>query len=180
MGAWFSEEVAAGRTPNEAYNRALASAEAEYGHQEGYSGAINSKATGFTLVDLPPRFSTRKLISLLSDYEDVEALVADAKDKVRANSPGGYDFARRGVKGRLAKAQSDLRRAQAKYDRLLKGVPPTLAARVEGLSQQMTEKWEVPLAVEVKPSEAKKMYPRTYESKRRGEKIYLFFGYAPS
>lgn len=61
MGAWFTEQTAAGKTPAEAYQRAVADASAEYGHQEGYSGALNSKHGGFVLVELPPRFTYRKL-----------------------------------------------------------------------------------------------------------------------
>jgi hypothetical protein len=45
--------VATGKTAQEAYDKACSEADAEYGHQQGYSGAINS-TRGFRIIQVPP------------------------------------------------------------------------------------------------------------------------------
>jgi hypothetical protein len=44
MGSQSFTTYSRGKSVNDAYNRAVERAEAEYGHQEGYSGQINSSA----------------------------------------------------------------------------------------------------------------------------------------
>ena len=44
MGSQSFTTYSRGKNVNDAYNRAVESAEEEYGHQEGYSGQINSSA----------------------------------------------------------------------------------------------------------------------------------------
>jgi hypothetical protein len=176
MGSWLAEQTATGKTAAEAYRRAISDAEAEYGHQEGYSGAINSKGSGFNLVALPPRFTYRKLQALLEEYEDVTAEVEEAADDVRAYRPGGIWSSIRGAKGRLRKAESRLRKAKARRERFDAKVPAALW-NIEGLARTYGDKWEAPLAVELKGAEAKASY--AYRDRRRGEKVFVFFGYAP-
>jgi hypothetical protein len=179
MGAWLAEQVAAGKSPAEAYRRAVADAEAEYGHQEGYSGAINSKGYSFVPVELPSRFTYRKFQALLEDFVDVEQEIESAKDDVSAFSPGGFRNQTgkvRGSKGALAKAKRELAKAQARRERLLRNVSPELARRVPSLATTYFEKWGDPLCVELRGVEAK-----TYRvDRKRGERLYIFFGYAPS
>lgn len=173
MGAWLTTQTAAGKTAAEAHSRALADAQAEYGHQEGYSGAINSKH-GFIEIALPPRMTFAKLEALLSEAEDAMQDVESAKYAIEGNRPGGFYHGSRGWKGRLNKAEAALRKAQAKQARVEKKAG-ALAPRLSGLVEAYQDKWGPALAVELKGAEAK----RYASLKRRGEKIYKFFGYAP-
>src|SRR5215217_8650165 len=98
MGANFTEQTGTGRTAAEAFAKAVSDAEAEYGHQEGYSGAINSGGYGFVLVALPPRFTYRKFQALLENYYETKYNLADAQQRVADYRPGGFHFGRRGAK----------------------------------------------------------------------------------
>ncbi len=175
MGASFTEQVAAGKTAAEAFARAVADAKDEYGHQEGYSGAINSGGYGFVIATLPPRFTYRKFQALLEEYGDDN--VAYAQERVRDYRPGGFYHGQRGWKGNLRKAEVALRKAQAARARLLKKVPAEIATRLDGYAEVYNDKWGDYLAVELRGAEAKRY--RSYTTKRRGEKLYIFFGYAP-
>lgn len=176
MGAWLTEQVAAGKTPAEAYRTAVADATAENGHQDGYSGAINSKAGGFTLVELPPRFTYRKFQEMLEDFEGLDAEIEDARCDVAAYRPGGIWSGMRGAKGSLRKAEARLKKARAARARFDAKIPPTLY-NFDVIASQYHDKWEAPLAVELRGAERAR-YTRT--TRRRGEKLYIFFGYAPS
>ncbi len=176
MGAWATTQVAAGKSMRDAYNSAVAEAAAEYGHQEGYSGAINSKEHGFVPVVLPPRFTFDKLLRLLEDYGDAQQGVGSARYYVEAWSTGGFHGAR-GAKGKLKKAKADLARAEKRLDRVKRSVPAALAPKMDSLAETYHDKWGPPLAVELRPTEAKRY--RAGRDKRRGEKVYGFCGYAP-
>jgi|SRR5579859_5130358 len=52
MGAIAFYRAAYGESPDEAYNRACIDAQYEKGHQDGYSGDLNSK-DGYVLVKVP-------------------------------------------------------------------------------------------------------------------------------
>lgn len=58
MGAQQFTVISRGMSAKEAYDRAVEAAEAEYGHQEGYSGAINS-TPGFS--DATVKYNNSKL-----------------------------------------------------------------------------------------------------------------------
>ncbi len=122
MGAWATQQIAAGKTMRDAYNSAVAEATAEYGHQQGYSGAINSMEHGFVPVALPPRFTFDKLVRLLEDYSDAQQSVGSARYYVEAWSPGGFHAGAlpRGSKGKLRKAKAELARAEKRLDRALR------------------------------------------------------------
>jgi hypothetical protein len=172
MGAWLTEQRAEGRDAHEAYGNALRDAEAEYGHQQGYSGTINSKDHGFILVQLPPRWTYRKLQQLLEDFGDAKMLLVDAKEDVRNYAPCGIWHGTRGWKGRLSKAQAQLTRANARFEKLTRNVPPALATQLDGLVERYNDKWGPPLCIELPTREAK--------PQKRGRRVYVFFGYAPS
>lgn len=176
MGAQDTSQVAAGKTAGEAYHRAHADAQDYYGHQEGYSGAINSKDGGYVLVDLPPRFTYAKLEKLIQEYDYAQAGLWQPREAIKANSPGGFYFGKRGAKGNLRKAQVELRRAEARIARVKKQIPPALAPKFDSIVETYNDKWGPPLAVELKGAEAK----RYRTQKRRGEKLFVFFGMAPS
>lgn len=173
MGAWLTTQTAAGKTISEAYGRALADAQAEYGHQQGYSGAINSK-DGYIEIALPPRMTFAKLQALLEDAEEAIQDVESAKYAIEGNRPGGFYHGSRGWKGRLNKAQTALRKAERKMAAVEKRAG-ALAPRLSGIVEAYQDKWGPALAVEIKGAEAK----RYAHLKRRGEKVYKFFGYAP-
>lgn len=176
MGADYTEQVGIGRTAGEAWNNAVREATDYYGHQEGYSGAINSGGYGFVLVALPPRFTYEKLSRLLSEYDDAASEVEYAKLRVADYRPGGFYHGKRGWKGNLRKAESALKKAQARFARVDAKVPPALY-NIDSLSETMNDKWGDYLAVELRGAEAKR-YAYNHP-KRRGEKVFIFFGYAP-
>lgn len=180
MGAWLTEEIATGRTIEEAYGRALRNATEENGHQEGYSGAINSKDFGYSLVELPARFTYAKLIDLLHEVEENGWELESARDDAKAWKPGGFwnpTGTKRGWKGNLRKAEARLAKAKKQRERLLAKAPSTVYD-LDGLARTFNNKWGCPLAVELKGAEAKATY--AYRNRRRGEKVFVFFGYAPS
>ena len=177
MGAAFTEQIGTGKTAAEAFAKAVSDAAAEYGHQEGYSGAINSGGYGFSLITMPPRFTYTKLQRLIEDYDDAKNGVYYARESVKNFSPGGFHHGRRGWKGNLRKAQTELRKAERTMAKIEKQIPAALAYKFDGLVEAYQDKWGDYLAVELRGSEAKRY--GSYATKRRGEKLFVFFGYAP-
>lgn len=173
MGAWLTTQTAAGKSAAEAHSRAVADATAEHGHQEGYSGAINSKH-GFIEIALPPRMTFAKLEALLSDAEEISQNIQYWRDEIERYRPGGWLHGKRGWKGNLKKAEAQLRKTEAQMARIEKRAG-ALAPRLGGIVEAYQDKWGPALAVELKGAEAK----RYANLKRRGEKVYKFFGYAP-
>ena len=174
MGAWMTEQTEIGKTAAEAYRSAVASAQAEYGHQYGYSGAINSKAHGFRLVTLPARMTYAKFQTLLEDY-DMVASVEYLADDVRF-ARQDVNEKRTGAKGRLAKAERALAKGRRDAQRFADKVERAgfSYSEFQSLASTYHDKWEAPLAVELRGAEAARY------QKRRGQKAFRFFGYAPS
>lgn len=175
MGAWFTEQTATGRTPAEAYRSANADAEAEYGHQHGYSGTINAKDGGFVLVTLPPRLTYAKLQAILEDYDSARWAVEDAKRDLHDYAP--YGRVRKGCVAKARKATSALAKAEKAIARL-DAKAPTL--NLDSLTDTYQDKWGAPLAVEIVGAERSRYFARQQRSRRRGERLFTFFGYAPS
>lgn len=69
MGSVLVEQIAFGKNYQEAYKNACREAEEEYGHQQGYSGQINS-TNHCTLLEGPSRVGTKKFIKWLDNYVD--------------------------------------------------------------------------------------------------------------
>jgi hypothetical protein len=69
MGSQSFTTYARGKNANDAYNRAVEDAEDEYGHQEGYSGAINS-AGGFADVTKEFKASKKSLDKFIDEQID--------------------------------------------------------------------------------------------------------------
>jgi|APGre2960657404_1045060.scaffolds.fasta_scaffold02219_6 hypothetical protein len=69
MGSELFEIYSRGKSANDAYNRAVEDAELEYGHQQGYSGAINS-TPGFTDVTNKFKSSNKSLNSYIKERLD--------------------------------------------------------------------------------------------------------------
>jgi hypothetical protein len=68
MGSQSFTTYSRGKNVNDAYNRAVEAAEHEYGHQDGYSGQINSSA-GFS--DMTREFrNSKKSVSLEQFIDD--------------------------------------------------------------------------------------------------------------
>ena len=66
MGAQSFETRSRGKSAEEAYNRAVEIAEDEYGHQQGYSGAINS-TPGFRDVTSKYKTSNKDLNKFINE-----------------------------------------------------------------------------------------------------------------
>lgn len=69
MGSQWFRTSSQGKSANEAYKRAVEDAEDMYGHQEGYSGAINSSA-GFRDVTREYKASGKSLEQYIRERED--------------------------------------------------------------------------------------------------------------
>lgn len=176
MGADFTEQRAEGKTAAEAYVAAVAEATAYYGHQEGYSGAINSKDGGFVLVALPPRMTYAKFQSLLEDADSLDGeYLAESiqwrKDILDNNKCKRSDRpAVRALMNADIKAQKQQKRDAAKFvARLQKSGFDEY--KFQRYVEAYNDKWGAPLAVELSTREAK--------PSKRGRRVYVFFGYAP-
>ncbi len=181
MGASFTERTATGKSAGEAFGKALRDAQDYSGHQDGYSGDINSGDSSFVLVTLPPRFTYSKLQNLLEESESFGYDIESARERIRSWSPGGFYNStgkKRGWKGQLAKARRDLAKAQRDEARFQAKVPAALRGSFEGYSDQYHDKWGGYLAVELRGAEARQYGAN--QRLRRGERLYIFFGYAPS
>jgi len=69
MGSQWFRNYSTGRNVQDAYNRAVERAEDEYGHQEGYSGEINSSA-GFKDVTREFKASKKTLEQFINEQTD--------------------------------------------------------------------------------------------------------------
>lgn len=112
MGAVDTSQIGTGKTVAEAHASAVAQADAYYGHQEGYSGAINSKH-GYWLIEKPARMTFAKLRDLITDYRFAQ------------------ECASYGTDAEKRKAAKTMARLDAKH--------PTL--RLAGLAQAYSDKW---------------------------------------
>lgn len=169
MGAALTEQVAAGKTISDAYRSALDAATSYHGHQEGYSGAINSKDRSYLEVQLPPRVTYQKLQAALEDYDQFASAAAEYAQE--ASDYYGIWATVKGAKGKRAKALSAAKRYAAKRDRIAAKFP---TLDLDRLTSAYNDKWGSCLAVELRGAEAKR-----YGTTRRGERLYVFFGYAP-
>jgi hypothetical protein len=70
MGSQQFQTYSRGKSVKEAYNRAVEDAEDEYGHQEGYSGAINS-TPGYTDVTAKFKASKKSLAKYIEERMEV-------------------------------------------------------------------------------------------------------------
>jgi hypothetical protein len=69
MGACTFRRVGYGKTAQEAFCSAVQDANMEVGHQDGYSGDINSKH-GFIVLDIPEGVNLRDFIYDMEDDHD--------------------------------------------------------------------------------------------------------------
>ncbi len=178
MGANYIETTAVGKTLSEALTSAVREARDYYGHQDGYSGAINSGEQHASLVELPPRMTFSKLQGLLEEsMEDTD--LSYYRDNIRYAQ---QDVAakRRGAKGRLAKAQRELAQATKRAERLAAKIEKAgfSSYDFDRIAEAYNDKWGGYLAVELRGAE-KARYLGSRKL-RRGERLFLFFGYAPS
>lgn len=175
MGAWMTQQIATGKTVADAHRSAVDSASAEYGHQEGYSGAINSGG-GYAPVELPARVTFAKFLGLLEEAADLE----DAGDDYFVRYYRGMVAKKqRGAKGSLAKAERDLAKAKKASARFYARVEAAGFSRYQfdGLAATFNDKWGDYLAVELRGAERARCL--NGRKLRRGERVWVFFGYAP-
>jgi hypothetical protein len=175
MGAWMTEQVASGKNANDAYRNAIANATAEHGHQDGYSGAINSKGNGFLMVDLPKGVTYSKFIEVLEDSNDHYEIDTFHLNHLLQLERGG----KKGLKGAIAKERRIVEKqriAKAKFDAKVEKMG---FYDFDGMAMAFNDKWGSPLCIEISNHIAKQNYSWAYNNKKRGEKIFVFFGYAP-
>lgn len=179
MGAYLTTQRAEGKDPREAYATALADASAEYGHQQGYSGAINSKAQGFCLVNyLSPRMSSATFMELLElestdERQELEESIKWREDVIAKHAHKQWPE-RAAVRHALQRDQQHLRLAiiaRKKFIVKVKRSGMDLDT-FKSYARVFNDKWDVPLCIELRTSEAKPT--------KRGCRVYLFTGYAPS
>jgi hypothetical protein len=175
MGAVTFSDQAYGKTAEQAFALARERAQWEYGHG-GYTGTIAEKG-GFVLAVLPPRVSASKLLDWISseyafggDDDDSHFLVrqiAHAKTNARP-------------KKEIAMLERELREQRAASARFWRKVPVQHQALVKRLALSYSDKWGPCVAIECKPSDEKKYAAGSWglSPKRRGEKLYLFCGWA--
>lgn len=178
MGANYIETTAVGKTLSEALRSAVREASDYYGHQDGYSGAINSGEQSATLVELPPRMTFSKLQELLEESMD-DTDLSHYREMIRLYERMVAER-KRGAKGHLARAKRELAQAKKRAERLAAKIEKSGldSYTFDGIAEQYRDKWGGYLAVELRGAE-KKRYLGSRKL-RRGERIYLFFGYAPS
>lgn len=177
MGADFFETTATGRNSREAFRQAREDAGYESGHG-GYSGTIYEKHD-YVLFTLPPRLTAKRLVSLVCEVE-YEG-VADNWNLTQAKR-----YAATAPKGQVRKAKAALRQAERDHaksvkraERFWKALSPEVAELVrEAARVANDDKWGPAAAVELRGSEAAAV--RKYRNVKRGEKVFLFFGYASS
>lgn len=183
MGADNFETRATGRTAREAFRSAREEAGYESGHG-GYSGTIYEKHE-YVLFTLPPRLTVKRLLHLVSEVE-YEG-VADNWNLQQAKR-----YAATAPKGQVRKAKAALRQAERDHaksvkraERFWKALSPEVADLVRRVAEVANgDKWGPAAAVELRGKElaeykaARKTYG--YSPVKRGEKVFVFFGYASS
>jgi hypothetical protein len=88
MGATTFFRTAYGNDPQEAYDKAYHQAESEKGHQDGYSGDLNSK-NGFVVVNVPKDVKLTVWLKALSEDNLPQSLQIHAEEFARQH--GIYD-----------------------------------------------------------------------------------------
>lgn len=176
MGATYTEQAAVGKTLREALTSAVREAEAYYGHQEGYSGAINSGSQTASLVTLPPRMTFAKFQGILEDAEATD--ISYYEDEVRW-ARQSVAAKHKGAKGRLAKAERELAKARKQHERFIAKVEKAGldSYDLDRYLEVYNDKWGGYLAVELRGKE--KTQRLGGRRLKRGERLFVFFGYAP-
>ncbi len=153
MGASNFTAAAYGKSPEEAFSRAVQEARHEYGHG-GYTGTIAEKPSAYILPALPPRWTAAK----------VEALIATVEYGESYKAANGEWKIRKGSAEKAAATLNEWLRSARSFR--------TAADLVE----MFNDKWGACLCVEVKPAEAKRFAP--WLDRKRGERAFVFFGLA--
>lgn len=161
MGANAFETMSHGKTAREAFHAAAEAAAWECGHG-GYTGTIAEKSD-FALYTLPPRVMAPKVIAALYRAEtpeqqrEVKKYWAESKVKQTAEQKR---WAREGAKA-------------------FQWLASTFGERVAvGMVETFNDKWGPAVAFEV-TGKARDRY-RLYTNVPRGQKVFVFTGYASS
>lgn len=181
MGAVDFTSYAWGKTPAEAFNAAVEHAQWEHGHG-GYSGTIAEKYS-YTLVTLPPRMKATAFRDLTceaayyDDGEDAREDLARAEKWLAAKPTGRIREAQAWVRA-AKKRVKDAERDQARLARKL----GANAALVRSAAAVWNDKWGPAVCVEVtSPAERAKLVGGWHwQAKKRGDRLFMFFGLASS
>jgi hypothetical protein len=158
MGAANFETVSSGKTAKEAFSRAVERAQYEYGHG-GYSGTIAEKGgDGYSLLRRPEGHA--KAQTLIGMVWNSECDGAPSKPPIRR------------------KFDSDWDRRSHEYAKALYAKWAKLSAEeqawVLSVAENFSDKWGACAALELTNTERKGY------SRRRGERTFVFFGWASS
>jgi len=157
MGATTFRTIATGRTAEDAYNRACEQAEFEYGH-DPYNGTI-STTSGFVSIPKPPRCRATKLASWVFAAQDAHQYDRDI-EYFSSNENDLTPWERRELK----EARSNVKAAWKKVPEQHRELAVRFCTKID--------KFGPAGCIEVTGKEAKSV------QRRRGEKVFLFFGWA--
>ena len=155
MGACQYEELSHGKTAKEAFHRAVEQAQYEYGHG-GYTGTIAEKCD-FTVFDLPPRVMAGKVVAALGwaalhmQFIDSPECVASYNDRTI-----------------VTRARREWEWLVSKFD----------ARTVREMVRLYDDKWGPAVGFQVTGKVADRY--RLYHPMKRGERVFLFCGFASS
>ena len=150
MGATNFSATATGRDANEAFNAARDAADAEHGHEQGYSGEINAKS-GFSLITLPAGVSHARFQAWLGKASEAAWIDADAEYATPA----------------------DLRKAKT----LRNSIPEKHRSLVARTARQADDKWGNAVAYRLPKADEKRAKADRGLAGTR-EQVFYFFGTA--
>ena len=154
MGACEFEELSHGKTADEAFSRAVDQAQYEYGHG-GYTGTIAEKGE-FTVFDLPPRVMAGKVIAALR-MATLHVQFTRDPDCIQH-----WD-------------RTTVNRAKRDWDWLVSKFGPQVTREMVRLYD---DKWGPAVGFQVTGKIADRY--RLYHSMKRGERVFVFCGWASS
>lgn len=172
MGAATFSTYGFGANVGEAFHRAQEYAAWEHGHG-GYTGTIAEKPSA-VLVQLPPRVTAHKFLAWLNAFEDASYLDEHREDLKRLTT-------QRAAPGHAARKRafvSSLKQTIREAERAMQKIPAQHRALVERYAPTYNDKWGPCLAFELTGAEAKRARAWSNQSWKRGDKAYLFAGWA--
>lgn len=154
MGACEFLNLSHGKTADEAFGRAVESARWEYGHG-GYTGTIAEKYE-FALYDLPPRVMAEKVVAALS-WAALHIQFTDSPETTQHWE------------------RTTIKRAKREYDWMVSKFGQNVTRQ---MVRTYDDKWGPAVAFRVTGKQADRY--RLYNTMKRGERVFLFCGWASS
>lgn len=167
MGACDYQTTASGRTLREAYENARAAARAENGHQEGYSGDIQTSC-GVREFEVPARCSAHKLLAYAEAAQQADwyqEQIREADQDARRWPEQAQHFAKQ-------KKAAEQGRAKA-----LKRIPERYAPLARQIAGYLDAKCGPAVALQV-TGKAATEYKRIHGGSGTRAKVWIFAGTA--